>query len=101
VTYTAAQIALALGRPSTQGAQIINIIPPGTHFGDRWNQLDLRFTKIFRLPRSVRARAMFDIYNITNANSAAAEEPAFGPTYLYPQVIMAGRLAKFAFQFDF
>jgi hypothetical protein len=44
---------------------------------------------------------MFDIYNITNANSAAAEEPAFAPTYLYPQVIMAGRLAKFAFQFDF
>ena len=47
-TFTAAQISASLGRNPTQGPQTINIIPPGTNFGDRWNQFDLRFTKIFR-----------------------------------------------------
>jgi hypothetical protein len=101
VTFTAAQIALALGRPSTQGAQTINIIPPGTQYGDRFNQLDLRFTKAFKATGNLRFRAMFDLYNLFNANSATFEEPALGPTYLQPQVIMPGRLAKFAFQLDF
>jgi hypothetical protein len=44
---------------------------------------------------------MADLYNVFNFNSAAAEEPAVGPTYLYPQVIMPGRLFKLGFQLDF
>ena len=46
-------------------------------------------------------RAMFDLYNLFNANSTTFEEPAFGSFYLQPQVIMPGRLGKFSFQFDF
>ena len=101
VTYTAAQIAAALGRPSTQGAQTVNVVDPGTNFGDRFNQFDLRFTKLFRFKGSGRFRAMFDLYNLFNANSATFEEVGYGTTYLYPQVIMPGRLAKFAFQIDY
>jgi hypothetical protein len=44
---------------------------------------------------------MFDIYNVFNANSVTFEEPGVGPNYLAPQVIMPGRLGKFAFQIDF
>jgi hypothetical protein len=101
VTFTAGQIAAALGRPSTQGAQTVNVVPPGTVFGERFNQLDLRFTKVFRFAATARFRAMFDIYNVFNANAVAFEEPGVGPNYLQPQVIMPGRLGKFAFQIDF
>jgi hypothetical protein len=100
VTYTAGQIAAALGRPATQGAQTVNVVPPGTFFGDRFSELDLRFTKVFRFQRTREFRAMFDIYNLFNANATAFEEPGFGATYLQPQVIMPGRMGKFSFQID-
>ena len=47
VTFTDAEISAALGRPSVFGSQTVNVIPPGTVYGERYSQLDLRFTKIF------------------------------------------------------
>ena len=44
---------------------------------------------------------MLDIFNVFNANAVTNEEYALGGTYLQPFAIMPGRLAKFAFQFDF
>ena len=44
---------------------------------------------------------MFDIFNVFNANSNTFIEPAYGAFWQTPQVIMPGRLAKIAFQFDF
>ena len=44
---------------------------------------------------------MFDIFNVFNANTVTMEQPAYGANWLAPQVIMPGRLAKFAFQLDF
>jgi len=102
VTYTRAQIAAALGRPSGGSGSIdVNVIPPGTVFGERFNQLDLRLTKIIPIGDTTRLRAMFDLFNLFNANAVTREQPGFGTTWLTPQVIMPGRLIKFAFQFDF
>ncbi|MCY4599169.1 MAG: carboxypeptidase regulatory-like domain-containing protein [Acidobacteria bacterium] len=109
VTFTDAQISAALGRPSVFGSQTVNVIPPGTVYGERYSQLDLRFTKIFTFAGGTRLRTMFDIFNLFNANAVTRENPgcasvAGGPcgdSWLTPQVIMLGRLAKFAFQFDF
>ena len=75
--------------------------PPGTWFGDRFSQFDLRLTKIFRMAGGTQFRAMFDLFNLFNANAVTREAPAWGSTFLQPQVTMPGRLAKFAFQFDF
>ena len=50
---------------------------------------------------------MFDLYNVFNQNTAVQEELGYsaattGAGSLWsPQVIMPGRLAKFAFQVDF
>ena len=101
MTYLAAEIGAILGRPALGGNQVVNVIPPGTEFMDRWTQLDLRFSKNFRLGSRVRFRAMFDLYNVLNDNAAAFEEPGFGAAMWNPQVVMPGRLGKFAFQFDF
>lgn len=77
------------------------MVPPGTFFGERFSELDLRFTKVFKFQRSREFRAMFDVFNVFNENATAFEEPGFGATYLQPQVIMPGRLAKFSFQLGF
>ena len=97
----------SLGRASTlypSGVQL-NIIPPGSLYGDRFNQFDIRFTKILNVGGGARLRAMFDIFNVFNANTVTLENPSFAgpgdPNWLAPQVIMPGRLAKFAFQLDF
>ena len=84
-----------------------NVIPPGSWYGERFSQLDLRLTKIFRMTGGTQFRAMFDLFNLFNANAVTREAPGWGGAtgtgagYLVPQVTMAGRLAKFAFQFDF
>ena len=98
---------LVNGRPHTQGSIEANVIPPGSWYGDRFNQFDLRLTKIFRMPGGTQWRAMFDLFNVFNANAVTREAPGWGSAagtgagYLVPQVTMAGRLVKFAFQFDF
>ena len=92
-----------LGRPLVlyPSAVQLNILEPGTFYGERFNQLDFRVTKIFNLGGTARFRAMFDLFNVLNANAVTIEDPTFGPTWLAPTAIMPGRLAKFAFQIDF
>ncbi len=96
------------GNTFTQDPTIIaHVVPPGSWYGDRFSQLDLRLTKIFRLAGGTQLRAMFDLFNLFNANAVTREAPSWGSAagtgagYLAPQVTMAGRLAKFAFQLDF
>ena len=83
------------------GGTTMNMLTPGTMYGERFSQLDLRFTKILNLGSGTRVRAMFDIFNSLNANAVMAEQQAFGPSWRDPVVIMPGRLLKFALQFDF
>jgi hypothetical protein len=101
VRYIAADTSL--GRPLTlfPSAVTLNVIEPGSFYGERFNQLDLRVTKIFNLGGFGRFRAMFDIYNVFNANTVTKEQPSYGPQWLAPQAIVPGRLGKFAFQVDF
>lgn len=70
--------------------------------GENWlTQLDLCLTKIFRFAGGMQVRAMFDVFNVFNANAVTLEQPGFGAQWLAPQAIMPGRLARFAFQLDF
>ncbi len=92
----------SLGRPLVlhSGGVELNMIEPGTVFGERFNQLDVRLTKLLSFG-GVRLRAMLDLFNLLNANAVMAEDSAYGPGWLSPVVIMPGRLAKFGFQLDF
>jgi len=108
-TYTSAQIAPSLGRPLSSGTTAtIPLIAPGILYSDRLNQLDLRFSKVFRF-NTRRIQAMIDLYNVTNNNTVLTQSSTYGTTagptagaaWLVPQVIMPGRVVKFGTQINF
>ena len=96
-----AQAAQALGRPLAGGAanMTVNLVEPGTMYGDRHNQLDVRFAKIINVART---RTVFnvDLYNALNANPVLAENSNFG-AFRQPTLILPARFVKFGVQFDF
>jgi outer membrane receptor protein involved in Fe transport len=93
--------ARSLGRPLAGGAAnvTVSIVEPGTMYGDRLNQLDLRFSKIFRLAET-RTTVNFDVNNVFNVNPVTAESPVF-TIWRRPQSILLPRFAKISMQFDF
>jgi hypothetical protein len=99
--YTDAEIQPSLGRPLSATRQVrVNLIPPGTLYGDRINQLDLRFSKNLRLG-GTRLKAMFDLYNTLNNNAGLFYYLTFDASWERPAIIMPARMAKVAFQLDF
>jgi hypothetical protein len=77
VTYTSAQVAQSLGRPlSTANTVTVNVIQPGTVYGDRLNQLDVRVGKTFTIQR-VKINAAVDLYNVLNSDTVLNESSAY------------------------
>jgi hypothetical protein len=93
--------ARSLGRPLSGGAAnvTVNIVEPGAMYGDRLNQLDLRFSKILRLA-TTRTTVNFDVNNVLNVNPVTAESPVF-TIWRRPQSILLPRFVKVSMQFDF
>jgi hypothetical protein len=96
-----AEIAPSLGRPLSGGAQnvTINLLLPGQMYGDRINQLDMRFGKIVRFG-SRRVMANLDLYNVLNANPVMQEQSAYA-VWRTPLRIMDARMFKISGQLDF
>jgi hypothetical protein len=81
----------------------VNLIEPGTLYGERVNQIDMRFAKILRFGRS-RTTVGFDVYNLTNSNAILTYNQTFSPTtttWLRPNSVLQPRFVKFSAQVDF
>jgi hypothetical protein len=107
VIYTGAQLAPALGRPFSAGAsgqKTVNAYDANTVYSDRLNQLDLRFSKIFKFGKS-SLDANFDIYNSFNSDAILALNTTYsganGGTWLRPTTIIQGRIIKLGVRWDF
>jgi hypothetical protein len=100
---TSAQILPSLGRNLSAGAnatESIDLVPPGTLYGDRTNQLDLRLSRFFKFGTK-RLNGNVDIYNILNRNAVQVQNNTFGPSWQNPSTILGGRLFKFSGQLIF
>ena len=102
--YSTTDVARTLGRPLSGGARnaTVNLIEPGSMYGDRLNVLDMRFAKVLRFART-RTNVGFDIYNILNRNPVITNNLTFVPggTWLRPNSILSARFVKFSAVVDF
>ncbi|MBI4485460.1 MAG: TonB-dependent receptor [Acidobacteria bacterium] len=78
----------------------VELISPGVAYEDRQQQVDLRFTRRFRIGRA-SLRPSLDLSNILNAGSIYAANTGFGSQWLVPYEISGGRLARINFQLEF
>jgi hypothetical protein len=101
----------SLGRPfggGTTAFEFFHLAKPGTLYGDRLNNVDLRFAKNLRYGRT-RTMIALDIFNLFNTNTPDVYQTAYSPTflsfgaatYLNPLSITQARLFKISAQFDF
>ena len=95
----------SLGRPLSNNAPnvTVNLVEPGTLYGDRINEVDLRVAKILKFGRT-RTNVGFDIYNIANTAPVLSYNQAFSPTtttWLTPTGVLQPRFLKFSVQADF
>jgi hypothetical protein len=102
--YTAVQAQgaiVGLGRPLANNATqvIVNLTPPGSLYGDRLNQLDLRIGKVIRAGRT-RTVASLDLYNALNGNPILTQSNTYA-NWQAPQSVLTARFAKVSLQFDF
>ncbi|HVZ19644.1 MAG TPA: carboxypeptidase regulatory-like domain-containing protein [Vicinamibacterales bacterium] len=91
----------SLGR-SLSGGQpnvTVNLIAPGTVYGDRENEMDLRLSKPLHL-RMLQITVNADVYNLFNVSPVMQFNAAYG-AWLTPQRIMDGRLYKLSAQINF
>ena len=94
-----------LGRPFAGGSQTItvNLIEPGTKYGDRANQLDVRVAKNLRFG-GTRTNIGLDVFNILNSNPVLTYNQSFSPTtqtWLRPNSVLQPRYVKVSAQINF
>jgi hypothetical protein len=96
-----ALVSPSLGRSLSGNAQNVNValVEPGTMYGDRLNQVDLRFAKILKVG-TTRTALSLDLFNAFNRNTVLTVNNNFA-SWLQPQGILQARLTKISVQFDF
>ena len=98
---TNAVVQPSLGRPLAGGASntTVNLVQPGVLYGERANEVDLRFTKLLRFGRT-RTSVNLDLDNLFNANAVLTLNNNYA-AWQVPQGILNARLFKISAQFDF
>lgn len=97
-----AVVAPILGRPLAGGAPNITLqlVDPGGLYGERLNQVDLRFAKVFRLANRRRATINVDLYNALNADTVLTVNNAFA-AWQRPTLNINARFITIGGQIDF
>ncbi len=103
--YSATAANTTLGRPFSGASTTIavNLIEPGSLYGDRANQLDLRVAKNLRFG-GTRTNIGLDMFNILNANPVLTYDQTYSPTtqtWLRPTSVLQPRYVKISAQFNF
>ena len=89
-----------LGRNFTLNQANVQLITPGSAYGDRLNQVDLRFTKIVHVGRGSLDLDV-DLYDAFNSDAVITEIPTFGGSWRLPTTVIQPRFVKFQVRYDF
>ena len=97
-------VAQSLGRlPSGNVTNVtVNLVEPGSMYGDRRNELDFRVAKVLRWG-STKTTVGVDLYNALNSSAVLTYNNGFVPggPWLQPQTILTGRFARISAEFTF
>ncbi len=96
-----AAVVPSLGRSLSGGAAnvTVNLVEPGTMYGDRSTRLDLRFSKLLRF-NGTRTSLNVDLFNALNSNVVIGENSNFA-VWRQPIEILMARFIRLGMQFDF
>jgi hypothetical protein len=101
---TNALVASSLGRNFSGLPPSDDLIPPGTLYGDRIYQTDVRFSKSIKAGRTI-IRPTVSLYNAFNANPIQTYNTTYNVTntssFLGPTVILTPRFLDFGLQIEF
>ena len=99
-----AVVAPLLGRNLSGNAAntTLNLLPPGTYFTERTNQVDVRLSKILRI-KGTRSQVALDFFNALNANTIQTYNFSYNPTGAWrtPNGVLPPRVIRISSQFDF
>ena len=97
----------SLGRPLSSGNVTVNLVQPGTLYGARLNNFDMRIAKIIRFANT-RAQVGFDVYNLLNTDVVTQYNNGYTPPtatrgsiWLLPNAIQPARYVRLNVQLDF
>jgi hypothetical protein len=96
-------IVPSLGRNLAAGANAtanVQLIQPGTVYGDRLDQLDVRLARTFSWAGGRRIQPQFNVFNLLNSGAILGFNNTFGPNWQNPTARLAGRMFKFGLQID-
>ncbi|HET9272113.1 MAG TPA: carboxypeptidase-like regulatory domain-containing protein [Vicinamibacterales bacterium] len=100
--FTASPANTTLGRPFAGASSTItvNLVEPGTLYGDRVNQFDMRVAKVLRFGRTT-TNVGVDVFNLLNASPVLTYNEAFTATWLRPNSVLQARFMKISAQIGF
>jgi hypothetical protein len=107
---TNAEVRPSLGRdlgacggrtPCTASTAAFDLFPQRTDYEERLQQVDLRFSRLFRFGERTRLQGALDIYNLANSGNVLNMTTRYGSAWLNAIQIMGGRLMKVSVQLDF
>ncbi|HZI78242.1 MAG TPA: TonB-dependent receptor [Vicinamibacterales bacterium] len=100
--YTTTSANTTLGRPFAGASTTItaNLVEPGTLYGDRVNQFDLRIAKVLRFGGTT-TNVGVDLFNLLNASPVLTYNEAFTATWLRPNSVLQARFVKVSAQIGF
>jgi hypothetical protein len=92
----------SLGRPLSSGNVTVNLVEPGTLYGARQNNIDLRIAKIIRFGKT-RAQFGVDVYNLLNTDVVTGYNNGYSATgaWLTPTSIQPARYARLNLEVNF
>jgi hypothetical protein len=99
----AAVVQAGLGRAPSGNVRSVTVplVPPGTMYGARLNQVDVRVAKDFTVKEGVTVQGYVDVYNLLNGNTTLAQNNTFGPLWQNPTAFLGARQGKFGVLFKF
>jgi hypothetical protein len=99
-----ADVAPSLGRNLAGNAPnvTVNLIEPGTLYGNRINQLDLRIAKILRF-NGTKTMVGVDMYNALNSSAILTYNNAFVPngSWKQPLTVVTARMLRISAELNF